>query len=227
MEHKIVCISDTHTKHHELTTDLPKGGILIHSGDIMGSGYTIYEAEDFANWCKMLLENGKYAHIVLIAGKHDRAFEMPAHKQECIDIIKNAGIIYLEDSGITLEGLKIWGSPVQPEFCSWAFNRARTKEDERFDFIGDHWDLIPDNIDILITHGPPRGILDRCIRGSHEGCDILLEVVKRVKPKLHVFGHIHEDNGRIEKDGTIFVNASSLNLYYMYTNKPIVVELEK
>ena len=125
----------------------------------------------------------------------------------------------MNDSGITIEGLKIWGSPIQPTFYDWAFNRKRGAE------INKHWKLIPPDTDILITHGPPFQILDKTTSECHVGCDMLLNKINQIKPKLHVFGHIHEGYGMIQKNETIFVNASSVNIRYQLVNAPIVLEI--
>jgi hypothetical protein len=126
---------------------------------------------------------------------------------------------YLEDSGIEIAGVKFWGSPWQPEFYDWAFNLPRGQA------LADKWALIPDDIDVLITHGPPLGILDQVITGDHVGCADLLEAVQLIKPKVHIFGHIHEGYGRIEQNGTVFINASVCTARYRPINPPIVVEV--
>ena len=123
---------------------------------------------------------------------------------------------YLDDSGCEIEGIRFWGSPITPEFCNWAFMREPRD-------IGRHWDAIPDDTDVLITHGPPHGILDQC--PDSVGCEQLLEAVKRVGPKVHAFGHIHEGHGILEKDGTTFVNASIMDGRYRPVNAPIGVEV--
>ena len=101
----------------------------------------------------------------------------------------------------------------------WAFNRQKGAE------INKHWKLIPKETDILITHGPPFGILDRTISNYNAGCEMLLKKVNQIKPKLHVFGHIHEGYGMVEKDKTFFANASSVNLNYQLVNAPIILDL--
>jgi Icc-related predicted phosphoesterase len=119
-------------------------------------------------------------------------------------LITNA--IYLEDSGITIEGLKIWGSPISPNYHSWAFNCERGEE------IRKHWDLIPEDTDILITHCPPFGILDFDPEGKPKGCEDLLTIIQqKVKPRLHIFGHLHDAHGQIQIGETLFVNASMVN----------------
>ncbi|MCL7421771.1 MAG: hypothetical protein M8364_12785 [Methylobacter sp.] len=132
-------------------------------------------------------------------------------------LVKNA--IYLEDSGIEIDGVKFWGSPWQPFFCNWAFNLPRGPK------LAAVWAKIPEDIDVLITHTPPYGILDKIDDGESVGCEDLSEALKRVKPKIHVFGHIHESYGVLEQDGTIYVNASLNNGYYHLVNAPIVVDL--
>ena len=112
-------------------------------------------------------------------------------------------MIYLQDSGCTIAGLKIWGSPWQPWFMNWAFNLQRGAE------LAEKWDMIPDDIDILITHGPPRGYGDLAGRHRREGCDDLVEALDRVRPLLHCFGHIHEDGGVWDRNGTCIANVST------------------
>ena len=136
------------------------------------------------------------------------------------DIISDLGkdLIYLEDSGVEIEGIKFWGSPVTPWFHDWAFNRLSD--------IKHHWDLIPVDTTILITHGPPKGILDLTRSRLNVGCPILLEKIKELKDlKIHSFGHIHEAHGVQEIDEVTFVNASTLNLYYEVQNSPIFLSL--
>lgn len=112
-------------------------------------------------------------------------------------------------------------SPYQPEFCDWAFNLPADSNE-----IGEVWSKIPNDVDVLITHGPPAQILDFTSGGLHVGCPRLLKRVKQVKPRLHVFGHIHEGYGVEEEDSTIFVNASTCDLRYRPSQKPRVIPLE-
>ena len=226
---KIVAISDTHTKHRQIS--LPDGDMIICAGDISYRG-TIREVNDFLEWYSSL----PYKEKILIAGNHDWGFER--EPELFAKMCKDAGIIYLNDSSYTsIDGFKIWGSPVQPAFCNWAFNRARSEKSaknphDRMDFghelIKPHWDLIPDDVDILITHGPPYKILDQCQNGiRHVGCVELLKKIKQIKPKLHIFGHIHESRGRQISDGTTYINASSLDLNYQtYRVEAELIKLE-
>lgn len=202
---KIVVISDTHGKHHKLI--LPDGDIIIHCGDSTPSGKHS-DIEEFLKWYGDL----PYDRKILIAGNHDWGFETEPdkYKQEIMD---SYGITYLNDSGVKYQGLNIWGSPVQPEFCNWAFNRKRTLES-----IGKHWDKIPKNTDILVTHGPPANILDTVLRRNEAvGCHLLRQKIEEVRPVLSVFGHIHEARGvLVDTKGSpiTYCNASSLDVKY-------------
>lgn len=202
---KIDCISDTHTKHGKI--QLPGGDILIHSGDFSSHG-AMSETVAFLDW----FADQDYSHLVLIAGNHDFIAEKQPGwmEEEC----KKRNITYLNDSGCEIEGIKFWGSPVQPWFFDWAFNRARGAA------IKKHWDLIPEDTEVLITHGPPHMIRDGVPRrgGSYEhvGCEDLYSRILNTKVKLHVFGHIHEGAGYTYKDGRTYVNASSLDGMYMF-----------
>lgn len=191
---RIVCVSDTHARHH--LTELPDGDVLVHAGDITRHG-ALDDVKSFNAWLGTL--NRRYRHKVVICGNHDFCFQERA--ADARSLLTNA--IYLEDSGCELDGLTFYGSPWQPWFGGWAFNLPRGEE------LAKVWAKIPDRVDVLITHGPPEGILDRTHRGDLAGCRDLLVRVYEVNPRLHVFGHIHEAAGRIDIGETIFVNAST------------------
>ena len=204
---KIVFISDTHNMHDDLF--VPEGDMVIHSGDVCNRG-TRNEAVDFLIWFSKL----PHRYKIFIAGNHDFIFEnSPKLMEEGIP--KN--IFYLNDSMVEVEGIKIWGSPISPWFHNWAFNRQRGAE------IKQHWDLIPNDTDILITHGPPEGIMDKTIYTQENvGCKDLLNKVNQISPKIHCFGHIHEGYGIKEIGETTFINASSVDINYKMNNKPII-----
>lgn len=208
---KIVAISDTHGQHRSLK--LSKGDIIIHAGDVSRSGRP-EQIQDFLDWFADL----KFRYKVFIAGNHDFFFEK-AHT-DVIDKMIPEGIIYLNDSSVEIEGIKIWGSPITPWFNDWAFNRDRGSE------IKKHWDLIPDDTDILITHGPPFGILDETVYGKRTGCEELLLRVYHVKPKYHIFGHIHEDYGNFTKGETTFINASVLDDWYEMRSEAVEISIK-
>jgi len=219
---KLVIFSDTHNRHEQMKP-LPAGDVLIFCGDAQKSGFDDEELHEFNRW----LGRQPYEHRIVIAGNHDRIIEHDGAEQSR-KIFTNA--VYLQDSGCEIDGVKFWGSPWQPEFNNWAFNLPRGKE------LAEKWALIPDDIDVLITHGPPQGIFDECPawrpprrRGKNTenaGCADLMKAVQRVKPKVHCFGHIHEGGGSVRSiDGTVYVNASICTGDYKPTNPPILVEV--
>lgn len=206
---EIHAISDTHNRHKQIM--LPGGDILIHSGDATGAG-VLSETMNFLKW----FSEQDYSHLIFVPGNHDRIFEQnPQLMQEECDA---RGITLLNDSGVTVEGIKIWGSPVQPWFYDWAFNRHRGPD------IQKHWDLIPTDTEILITHGPAHGILDYVPRHGgvfeHVGCTDLLKRIYETQIKLHVFGHIHYAAGYKYVEGRTFVNAAMLGEDYRRNNLP-------
>jgi Icc-related predicted phosphoesterase len=206
---RFVALSDTHGKHN---FDLPPGDVLLHAGDVSSRGLKS-EIQRFLDWFSSL----DYAYKIFIAGNHDFFFE-EAPKEE-IDAMIPENLIYLNDSGVEIEGIKIWGSPIQPWFHDWAFNRKRGPE------IQKHWDLIPADSDIVITHGPAFGIHDRLISGMPVGCEDLLPTLQRIAPRVHLCGHIHEAYGERQVGDTLFLNASILNVRYEIANVPIEFEL--
>lgn len=205
---KFIIISDTHSKHE--LVDIPEGDILLHAGDFTKRG-SLEDVNSFNDWLGTLPHSKK----IIIAGNHDFCFEK--QNEDARKLMTNA--VYLQDELIEIEGLKIYGSPWQPWFFDWAFNLPRGIE------LKKKWDLIPTNIDVLMTHGPPHGILDKINRGKSVGCEELRLRVEEIQPKLHVFGHIHEDYGTKKINKTTYINGSSCDLGYEPINKPIVIEL--
>lgn len=206
---KIVCISDTHTKHRKAT--IPDGDLLIHAGDICHFGKDKDVLLDFNDW----IGNLPHQHKIVIAGNHDKILERDPDPSG--NFISNAH--YLKDELLELEGLRIWGSPATPWFRGAAFNYHRGEE------IAKIWSLIPDKLDILITHGPPHGILDRTWFGLKVGCKDLQKKVEEIKPRLHIFGHIHEQAGRKIIDQTEYINASLVNWRFKLKNAAQIVDL--
>ncbi len=229
MEHKkliIDILSDTHNQHGSF--ECPGGDILLHSGDVSARG-SDQEILNFINW----LEQQPYDHKVFIPGNHDWSLErnFAYWKDECT----KRRIFLLNDSGVILKSMndpyniQVWGSPVQPWFHSWAFNRARTQEEatSQHGWIKPHWDMIPNNTEILLTHGPPYGILDEVttINGDSyhpprlAGCEELAKRVPETDIKLHVFGHIHEGRGFAYRGEKTYINGSSLDRMYSPADK--------
>lgn len=190
---KLTFLSDTHLREPELLG----GDILFHCGDLSENGFRI-EVLKAMNYLHEQLD--KYKHVVFIPGNHDLWIERheDAFKRAC----ESAGIIGLINEGVELEGLKIWGSPVTREHHQWAYNKNET--DRRY-----LWDRIPEGLDVLLTHGPPYGILDKTSKDENIGCIPLLERVLEVKPRIHAFGHVHEDKGRIIQEGIEFINCAT------------------
>jgi Icc-related predicted phosphoesterase len=204
---RIVCLSDIHSKFDGLV--VPDGDLLVVAGDLTGRG-TPRELMQFNSWLYTL----PHRHKVVIAGNHDFALERDPAARELL-----TAATYLQDRLVQIEGLRIYGSPWQPRFFDWAFNLDRGPA------IRAKWDRIPAGLDLLVTHGPPHGVLDRTLRGQEVGCEELRLAVQRVRPRLHVFGHIHPGYGQLEQDGVHYVNASTCTQAYQPTNPPIVVEL--
>lgn len=210
---KIVCISDTHFTDQFLN-NIPDGDVIVHAGDATFKGQ-FAEVVRFNAWYSSL----PHKHKIFVAGNHELSFE---DTPWMVKPLLSRNITYLQNSGVEIDGIKFWGSPYQPEFHNWAFNLPRGE------IIKKVWDQIPEGTDVLITHGPPHGILDIVKSRANEllGCEELLKAVLRIKPRLHVFGHIHDSYGITHKDGIKFVNASSCTeQYYGPRNAPIVVEL--
>lgn len=204
---RLICMSDTHGRHHQLT--VPDGDVLLHAGDLTGRGKR-HEVEDAVEWLLQL----PHRHKLLVAGNHDWLFQREPELARTL--VRE--LHYLQDSGCELEGFKFWGSPWQPWFYNWAFNLETPEE------LKARWDLIPNDTDVLITHGPPFAILDK-VDGRSVGCEMLLHAVARVHPRLHVFGHIHEGHGRQLYRGTLYVNASICDVSYRARQPIEVVDL--
>lgn len=209
---KIVCFSDTHGRHNKIK--VPDGDILIFAGDTCNDG-SQEESLDFRNWLNYL----PHKHKIIIAGTHDLQLEKIGFGNGFFNGIAT----YLQDNSIIIDGIKIYGSPWHAVGSHWAFTIARGKESKQ------KWDKIPNNTDILITHTPPYSILDMTSRGRPVGCrDLLKAVTERIKPKYHVFGHIHYSHGVSKVKETTYINGS---IYCQKRSpilgKPIVLNYEK
>ncbi len=211
---RLVCISDTHGDHAQV--EVPDGDVLIHAGDITGHG-TKENVKDFLEW----FDGHPHQHKMFVAGNHDGFLENSS--AEAKQYVDKTNIVWLNDSGVVIEGVQFWGSPITLRFHDWAFMRNPG------DDIAQHWKLIPKNTQVLITHGPPFGILDYVRRadGSEEqtGCPQLLETILNTQLKTHIFGHIHEEYGSIHRDGIDFLNVSTMNQSYRIANQPVIYTL--
>lgn len=231
---RFVCISDTHGKIEGSKLHMPPGDVLLHAGDFTQKGH-MNEIQKFNSYLGAL----PYKVKVVIAGNHDLTFDdniteaslrtFGVQKSAVESYLSERGLksvkqmltsaIYLEDSLVTVCGIKIYGAPWQPVFCDWGFNLKRGED------ILKKWQTIPADLDILMTHGPPVGHGDLTGGNNNVGCVELLNTVqKRVKPKFHVFGHIHEGYGVTSDGYTTFINASTCTKRYLPTNAPIVFD---
>lgn len=210
-------ISDTHGVHKVLTDKLTHGNFLIHSGDISSRGQE-REVRDFLKWFNGL---DNYDHKIFIAGNHDFLFErQPEKAREIVSEYEN--VIYLEDESVEIWGFKFYGTPWQPRFRDWAFNLMKGSEKLKVKF-----DKIPEDTDILLTHCPPQGILDRTMNNyKNVGSEHLLRKVLQVNPLIHTFGHIHEGYGERRFHDVQFLNSSNMTHRYFLDNDPINLEID-
>ncbi|XP_048728338.2 metallophosphoesterase domain-containing protein 1-like isoform X1 [Ostrea edulis] len=232
---RFVCISDTHGKIERSPLCMPPGDVLLHAGDFTMRGQ-MKEIEKFDSYLGYL----PYKVKVVIAGNHDLTLDddlsqlnmesFGISKSDIKTHLKSKGIksvkqmlshaVYLQDSSVSICGIKIYGSPWSPRHVTrMGFQCHRGQE------IKKCWDQMPSDIDILISHTPPCGHGDISGGDNNSGCVELLNTVqKRVKPKYHVFGHIHEGYGVTSDGYTVFINASICNKKYQATNPPIVFD---
>lgn len=189
---RIVAVADTHLFSDDL--DVPDGDVFVHAGDLCRGG-DLDELREAAAWIAGL----PHAHKVIVAGNHDWAFvHEPAAALAAL-----AGMTYLQDAEATIGGLRFYGSPWQPAFHDWAFNLPRGPA------LAAVWAKIPPGLDVLITHSPPAGFGDRSPVGGRAGCADLRARLAAVRPRLHLFGHIHQDGGVWEHDGTVHANVTT------------------
>lgn len=215
---RIVCVSDTHRQLEQI--EIPDGDILIHAGDLTMQGRLVEVATELQKLAQL-----PHAVKIFVAGNHDRLFEKdPMLARSLVRDVASAGVVYLEESYTVAHGLKIWGSPWQPAFGNWAFNYDRAEGVER-------WSTMPDDADVVVTHGPPQGYGDvvESYVSENVGCWDLLNAIAHVKPRLHVFGHIHSGRGVYKGTDrwapTTFVNAACLGEDYRPCGGGIVMEV--
>lgn len=209
---KIIAISDTHFKQEEV--NIPDGDFLVHAGDISAGKGSINQLQSFNEWLGTLPFDRN--HIIITPGNHDFVFR-DKHKL-AMKIMSNARVLI--DKEVIVDGIKFYGSPWQPWFGNWCYNLPRGIA------LQEKWAMIPKDADVVITHGPPHGILDYApMSMEHCGCYDLLDRINEVKPKYHIFGHIHNGYGVEKNNHTVFVNASICDEGYRAVNKPVVVEI--
>ncbi len=203
---RIVLISDTHGLHRQL--DVPDGDLLIHAGDFTCYSKPPFVLSDFDAWLGSL----PHRHKAVVPGNHEFVLEEPRNR----GAITNATLLI--DSGVEIEGIRIWGSPTTPLYGG-AFGMSSHEARKKL------WAQIPDGLDILITHGPPFAILDHSKSAERrEGCPYLLEAVFRAFPRVHIFGHVHHGYGTLATSDTLFVNASLMGEDGTLSRKPFVID---
>lgn len=213
---KIVATSDL----HGYQPVLPEGDVLVLAGDLTGHGDDI-DIYRLSKWLLTIAHSFKA--IIVVAGNHDWWFQERGSSHGALyRMWREHGIYYLEDDYVTIDGVKFYGSPWTPQFFNWAFMR----EDEE---LAQFFASIPQDTDVLVTHGPPANILDLTNRGPNAGSVSLMEAVFRVEPKVHIFGHIHEAYGGASlsaDDVTIrFYNVAHCNLAYEPVQPPVVIDV--
>jgi Icc-related predicted phosphoesterase len=190
----ITLISDTHANHGSV--QLEPSDILVIGGDYCCRN-TEAEFLEFISWVK----KQPVDQIIMVSGNHDN---YPyRHQERFLQIIEENEIKYLENSSATISGIRFWGSPVVAPIFEGFRKRNQLDEEERKKI----WDTIPMDTDILVTHSPPFGIHD-LVRGEHCGCKALLEKVMDIRPRYHLFGHIHQSYGETEINGIYFKNGT-------------------
>jgi len=207
---RLVIISDTHCTQ----PNVPDGDVLIHCGDFTFHGRA-FETKDSLEWFNSL----PHKHKLFTAGNHELGWEDEVKRNVYLDWASKC--TYLHATGVEIDGVKFWGSPFQPDFMGWAFQLPRGNR------LKEHWSLIPDDTDVLITHGPPYGFGDTNgdPRDFRFGDKDLLARVLEVKPDVHCYGHAHGGYGQWFFEGIHFINAALLNESYMLANQPVVVDL--
>jgi Icc-related predicted phosphoesterase len=216
LKKKIVCCtSDIHGNIKDI--EIPECDILLIAGDIGRHGRQIYKdanwlGYDFNPW----LEKQPAKHIVMTPGNHDIIF------QDALKLVPKLSCNVLIDELVEIEGLKIYGSPWQTRFYDWGFNLTEDK-------LKLVWDKIPADIDILLVHSPPFGIMDMTQHPGYPckriGSRSLAERIKVIRPKYVVFGHNHGEPGVIERDGITYINATLVDDSYIVKNPPIMIEV--
>lgn len=203
---KILHISDTHGFHHDMNLELPVADVLVHSGDFTWGGSEA-EAIDFMNWMIGL----PYRYKIFIAGNHDSCMYQADGIQGLPD-----NVYFLQHSSVVIEGIKFYGIPLYMEDCMAG----------RYDLLLDE---IPTDVDVLITHQPPFGVLDITDYGNgpmNHGSKRLKEIIASRRPQAHLFGHEHSANGLIEENGIIFSNGSLLDDNYKQSFTPRLIEIQ-
>jgi len=204
---KLICIADTHTREKQL--HIPHGDILIHAGDFSELG-TFRETKAFLTW----FAQQPHSYKILVPGNHD-FFLQKENIAKLRPYLKDINLL-INDS-LMIKNYLFWGSPNTPLGKNWAFGIELSN-------IEAHWKQIPRHTNVVITHNPPYDILDHT-KSHHVGCPYLKKELQRIQPIYHIFGHAHDNYGKIKLGETTYINATSFDDKYTTPNKPIVVSL--
>ncbi len=210
---KIAAISDTHGRRG---WTIPSCDVFIHAGDFTAYGSTP-ETVNLINDIQERMLLGDIGHVLITPGNHDKAFWEELNRVK--SFITNPNIHILIDQGIEIDGKYFWGSPWTPVFFDWWFMAEENK-------LQDIYLQMPVNLDVLITHGPPYGILDPGYQADHVGSHSLLDAINSRNVKHHVFGHLHGAGGQnLTSNNTQFHNVAACNDAYKLKNNPLEFEI--
>lgn len=221
---RIACISDTHGKYKNI--DWPEADVLVMAGDLLPNFFRISE-KDALNQLDYIvdqfydiLHDLTYKNIIVVPGNHDWAFEK--YTLQCINALNSNKVHVLIDKSFIIDGIKFYGSPWQTWFHNWSFNFPKNDLQVAYNT----WQRIPSDVNVLVVHGPPFGILDECADGQRVGCPMLAKRIPNLSNmKLAVYGHIHESYGSlIDPNGITHINASLCDLHYNPVNPVQVFE---
>ena len=232
---KLAIISDIHCKWNKV--QIPECDVLISCGDYSFQGEK-HVVEDFHKW----LNKQEAGYIISVQGNHETWVEKNFAQAKEIAEKACPGVHFIDEGAVEIEGVKFYGSAITPFFCNWAWNRARSEAEQVqyqprtgrmsiIPLIKPHWDKIPDDTQILITHGPPHGILDKVYEydgvtvREQVGCKLLMDRIHALKQiKMHCFGHIHGSSGEQSFMGVKYINASICDEQYQPTNPVRIFE---
>ena len=211
-----MALSDNHHKPIDWVLDgvTSPADVLVIAGDVTGWG----TEDSFRNFAKLAGKDGRFEHKIFVPGNHSKFCYQ--NTDTAREICEHSGIRMLIDEGIEIDGITFWGSPWTPPFLNWYFMK---NEDE----LKKVYKSMPKNLDVLITHGPPYKILDISETGTHCGSRELSNAIKHKKPRVHIFGHIHEAYGNCLAGSTRCYNVSVLDEEYLYKNEPTMIEVRK
>jgi Icc-related predicted phosphoesterase len=210
---RVAAISDTHGRQG---WEIPTCDVFIHAGDMTAQG-SLQETALFAARVQKAMEgSGGPAHVILVPGNHDECFEsLP----EVVTGLFGPNVHVLQDEPLVLDGITFYGSPWTPPFMLWHF----MAEESRLAML---YRNMPQSVDVLVTHGPPHGILDPGWKVPHAGSTALAQAIDARQVAHHVFGHLHGAGGRmIQKGSTIFYNVAACDEAYKFIHQPRVFEV--